>query len=217
MIAIAYARRSAKSEEKTVSLETQIEHIRGYCERQGFDLRHVVEHDGVSGTKRSRFASLDKALKEFNASCVVYYYQDRMARDVGILDYFKSLNKRGIQVHEVAGTGKVETGSAIGRMVVGFRAVADAAYAEIIGEKTRDALAKKRGAGKRYTNIPPLGYEYIDGAMVENPEEQRALETLRRCAAAGLGARRALKVLEAGGYNGRASLKAIHRAIRNCA
>jgi hypothetical protein len=71
-----------------------------------------------------------------------------------------------------------------------------------------------RNAGKRYTNIPPLGYQYVDGEMIENPEEQRAIETLRRCAAAGLGARRALKVLEAGNYAGRQSLKVIHATLK---
>lgn len=213
MIAIGYVRRSKKSEEKTVSLETQKEQIGHYCDRLGFDLVGVVSDDGVSGTVRARFAALDEAVKRHGASCVVYYHQDRIARDVGLGDYFKTLRKRGVEVHEAAGVGKVDIKSATGRMIVNIRASVDAAYAEIIGEKTAAALKTKRESGKRYTNIPPIGYTYVDGLMVEETEEQRGLVILRECVKVGLGARRALAVLEARNYTGRKSVKGIHQAL----
>lgn len=223
MITIGYVRRSKKSEEKTVSLETQRDAIGQYCDRQGFDLIDFVSDDGVSGTDRSRFDALDEAVKRHGASCVVYYHQDRIARDVGLGDYFKSLRKRGVEVHEAAGVGKVDIKTATGRMIVNIRASVDAAYAEIIGEKTAAALETKRKTGRRYTNIPPIGfvyvYDYTDEkgkqhfSMDEEPEEQRGLIILRECAKVGLGARRALAVLEARGYTGRKSLKGIHQAL----
>ena len=214
MIAIGYTRRSKKSEAETLSLKTQREHIADYCTRKGFDLVHVVEDDGVSGTKRARFAGLDAAVKKFHAGCVVYYNQDRMARDVGVGDYFKTLARRGVEVHETSGGGKVDIKSADGRMVVNIRASVDAAYAEKIGEKTADALKILRDDKARYSNIPPLGYLYLDGQMIADAEEQHALEVLKKCRAAGLGARRALRVLEAGGYTGRKSLNVIHKALK---
>ncbi len=213
MIAIGYARISKKGDEKSVSIELQRQQIAEYCKRLGFDLKHFVSHDGVSGTKRHRFASLDKALKEFGASCVVYYVQDRIARDVALGDWFKTLAKRGIEVHEAAGAGKLDIKTANGRMVVNIKSAVDAAYAEVIGEKSAKALAHLRDHARRYTNIPPLGYSYVDGAMVEEPEEQRGLVILRECVKVGLGARRALAVLHARRYTGRQSLKCVWNAL----
>lgn len=214
MIALGYTRRSKRSEEKTVSLQAQREHIERYCLAQGFDLAHVVEQDGMSGTKRARFATLDEAVKEFKASCVVVYNLDRLARDqAGLLDYLQTLRRRGIEIHET-GAGRVDNVTALGRMVVGLRGGFDQYFAEIVGEKTADALRLKRQAGIRYTRIPPLGWRYELGRMIEEPEEQRALNILANCRRSGLGARRALTALQAEGYRGRQSLRAIHNALQ---
>jgi DNA invertase Pin-like site-specific DNA recombinase len=217
MIALGYTRISKKGDDRSVSLDAQKQQIGQYCDRQGFVLSHVVTDDGVSGRKRSRFGRLDEAVKEFRPSCIIYYHQDRLARDVGLADYLKSLAKRGIEIHEAAGAGKVDIKTADGRMVVNIRSAVDAAYAEKIGEKTADALSHKKRNGERYTNIPPLGFAYLDGKLIEHAEEQHALDVLRRCAEAGLGARRALRVLEAGGYSGRKSLTVIHKALERMA
>lgn|SRR5574341_92020 len=214
MIAIGYARISKKGDEKSVSIEVQKAQIGQYCDRQGFDLAHFVVHDGISGTKRARFACLDEAVKEFRPSCVVVYHLDRLARDAaGLADYLRALTKRGIQVHEVAGLGKINTSDATGRLVTGIRGVTDQYFAELTGEKTRTALRHKKDKGEQYTAIPPLGWRYVDGLMIEDPEEQRGLLILRECFKVGLGARRAMAVLHARRYQGRQSLKCVWSAL----
>ena len=122
MIAIGYARISKKGDPSSVSIDLQTNQIALYCKRQGFNLAHIVEHDGVSGRKRSRFAIVDDAIKKYKALAVVYYVQDRMARDVAIADWFKQLVKRGIEVHEAAGVGKKDIKSADGRLVINLMA-----------------------------------------------------------------------------------------------
>lgn len=223
MIALGYARISKKGDKKSVSIDIQRDEIVHYCDRQGFDLAHIVTHDGISGTKRTRFAFLDSAVKEFRPSCVVYYMQDRIARDVGLMDYLRTLVKRGIDVHE-ATAGKVDLKTANGRMVVNIRSAVDAAYAEVIGEKTAKAMAHLRNNARRYSNIAPMGYtfqyDYTDSGgqkkfkLIEDPEEQRGLVILRECAQAGLGARRALLILKAQQYTGRSSVKCIFNALK---
>lgn len=214
MTAIGYARISKKGDAKSVSIDVQRQQIGQYCDRQGFDLKHFVVHDGISGTKRKRFAVLDEAVKEFGPSHVVVYHLDRLARDAaGLSDYLRALTKRGIEVHEVAGLGKVNTGDATGRLVTGIRGVTDQYFAELTGEKTRRALLHKKDKGERYTNLPPLGWRYVDGRMVEDAEEQRGLVILRECLKVGLGARRALSVLHARRYTGRNSLKCVWSAL----
>lgn len=226
MIAIGYARRSAKSETQTISLETQTEHIRAYCARVGLDLKTCVTHDGVSGRKRKRFSEIETAVQEHKPRAVVFYHQDRLARDsAGLADYLGSLVKRGIEIHEAGGAGRVDYTGAIGRMSTNIRAVTDQFYAEMIGEKTRDALSSLKAIGRRYSNKPPLGWKNkqvgFDSKrnkpifdLIEDEEEQRGIETLKRCLDAGLGARRALIVLQAGKYSGRQSLKVIHSTLK---
>lgn len=226
MIALGYARISKKGDEKSVSIDVQRDEIVHYCDRQGFDLAHMVTHDGISGTKRTRFAFLDTAVKQYQPAAVVYYMQDRIARDVGLMDYLRTLVKRGIDVHE-ATAGKVDLKTANGRMVVNIRSAVDAAYAEVIGEKTAKAMAHLRDNARRYSNVAPLGYtfqyDYTDSSgrkkfkLIEDPEEQRGLVILRECAQAGLGARRALSVLKTRQYAGRSSVKCVWNALRRIA
>lgn len=213
MIALGYIRRSKKSDDKTVSLPVQRAHVSDYCKRVGFALVDFISDDGVSGGKRSRFDRLDEAVKQFSPGALVYYNQDRIARDVGLGEWLATLRKRGIEVHESAGGGKVDLDHAIGRMIINLRSSVDQGFREVIGEKTAEALALLRDNGRRYTNVPPLGWRYVDGAMVPDPEEQHGLDVLKRCAAAGLGSSRAIKVLDAGGYRGRRSRCAIERAL----
>ena len=214
MNAIGYVRRSKKSDEKTVSIEAQRDHIARYCAGAGVTLSAIVEHDGVSGTKRKRFDAVDKAIADYNPSRVVIYQLDRLARDVaGLLDYLRMLAGRGIKVFEATGN-EVTLTEPTAFLNVGVQGLFAEFYPRLVGQKTRDALSKLQAEGKRYTNIPPLGYAYVAGAMVCDPEEQRGLTILRECKLAGLGARRSLAVLQARNYTGRQSLKAIHNALR---
>lgn len=190
--------------------------ISEYSARLALDLIHpLIVHDGISGRNRERFLEIEVAVKKYRPGAVVFYQLDRFARDsAGLKDYLKTLAKRNIEVHEAAGAGKLELKRAWGRMVIGIRAEVDEAYADIIGEKTADALRELKDRRKKYGSIAPFGFRYVGLDMIENPIEQRALETLKRCKDAGLGARRALVVLRAGGYSGRQSLKAIHQALK---
>src|SRR5262245_54782389 len=184
MIAVGYIRRSAKrrKDENVVSLETQRDKITKYCATLGAKLAGFVEHDGVSGTKRTRFDDISEGIRKNGANVLIIYQLDRLARDVsGLSDYLKELTRYRVEVHE-ATSGKIG-GDADGRMVTQFRAVVDEAYASKIGEKTRDALGTLRENGRRFTRIPPLGYSFEqDGtnaageplfAMVPHDDEQK--------------------------------------------
>ena len=222
--ALGYIRRSKKSDDRTVSLEAQRGHILEYCKRQGFDLRHVVEHDGVSGTKRARFAALEAAVAQIRPNLIVVYQLDRLARDVaGLLDYLRSLARRGIRVMETSGNEikLTEPGDFLSTGVQGLFAEF---FPILVSRKTRDALGALRSRGRRYSNLTPFGYRHVqDGvdcegnpicALLEDPNEQTALRIIERCKINGLGARRALGVLRAEGYTGRASLAVIHKTLK---
>ncbi len=184
MVAIGYVRRSKESGARTVSLEEQTERIRAYCADQGWTVAEMVTDDGVSGGRRERLARLADRVKATGASRVVVYHLDRFARDLaGTLDYLRQFSRRGVELH-VVGRGRVEADSATGFIVTAVEGLAAEHYRRVISEKTRDALARLKATGRRYSNVPPYGWRPTADRLHLEPEatEQAALALLRRLA-----------------------------------
>lgn len=213
MIATGYVRRSAKSEDNTVSLQEQRRQIEHYCASKGFALAAVVTHDGVSGAKRSRWDEIRRTVKETGSGVLIIYNLDRLSRDAaGLLDNLRYLAATGVEVHEVS-SGALDLKRATSKFTVGLRGLADEFFRDVVSEKTRDALRYKRENGQQYTHLPPLGFAYAEGRIVENPHEQAALVIVDSCRAQGLGARLTIKKLVAAGYRGRMGISTIHRLL----
>lgn len=207
MTALGYARRSKQSSDRTVSLEDQRARIVDYCAEQGWRLAEVLADDGVSGGRRDRLGRLDARLKATKATAVVTSHLDRFARDAAaLLDWLERAERRGIQLH-VVGRGRVEARSASGYLMAGVEGVVAAHYRKLVSEKTRDALARLRGTGRRYSGVAPYGYSFgADGRLVSEPEEQSTLDEIGALRATGLSLRAIAQALAARGIlarNGR--------------
>jgi DNA invertase Pin-like site-specific DNA recombinase len=188
MVAIGYVRRSKESTARTVSLEEQAARIRAYAEAEGWTLAAIVTDDGVSGGKRERLARLELALREQRAAAVVVYHLDRFARDVAaMLDALRAWARRGVALY-VVGRGRVEVQTAGGFLMAGVEGLMAEHFRQLIGEKTRDALARLRATGRRYSGVAPYGFRVSDdGVHLEaDPAEQRALAVMRALRVAGL-------------------------------
>lgn len=177
--AIGYARRSKESGDRTISLEDQRERIEAYCRESGFRLVEVLTDDGISGGKRERFERIRDALRPHRARAVVVYHLDRFARDLaGGLDTLDGFAKRGVELH-VVGRGKVDADTASGFLTTSVELLLADHYRRLVGEKTRDALARLRAQGRRYSNIVPYGYDATpEGLLVENEGEQRVVSRM---------------------------------------
>ena len=201
--AISYIRRSSKSDEKTVSLDAQVDSVSKYAGEAGLVLVAQVEDDGVSGGDRERFARIEAAIKASGAEAVVVYHLDRFARDAAAqLDILQAWRRRGITLH-VAGRGPVEVDTASGFLSVGVEGLVAEHYRRVIGEKTRDALARLRREGRRYSGIAPYGWAHKDGALVECAEEIKVLSRIRALRAGGASVRGISKALLADGVTAR--------------
>jgi len=216
MIAIAYLRRSAKSDDRTVSLQEQQRQVENYCERESLMLVYSLVHDGISGGKRQRFAEIFHAVKCTGAKALVIYNQDRFARDAeGFMGAMRTLISAGVAVHETA-SGVIDFSDPTKKFGHGMRAVMDEYLREVVGKKTKDALEYKRLNLQQYSHIPPFGFEYVNGEMREHAAEQAALSNIIiKCAARGLGARRTCNELYASGYRGRMGIATIHRLLHS--
>jgi DNA invertase Pin-like site-specific DNA recombinase len=183
-LAVGYARRSKESGARTVSLEDQRARVSAYCDDHGWTLAEILTDDGVSGGRRERLDRIAQAAKHHRARVVVVYHLDRFARDVAaLLDALCSMSRHGVELH-VVGRGRIEVDTATGFLVTGVEGLMAEHFRRLIGEKTRDALARLRATGRRYSNVPPYGWRVAgDGLQLEpDPAEQAALDTIRALA-----------------------------------
>ncbi len=172
---IGYARVSTDEQAREgVSLDAQQSRIRAYCEAKELELVDMLTDDGISGKTLDR-----PALRELLQRCergevghVVVVKLDRLTRRTRDLlalvdDLFLA---RHIELHSVSES--LDTSTPHGRFVLTLFGGLAQMERELIGERTRSALAFKRENGQP-TSHPPLGFR-VNGnrrRMVPVPDE----------------------------------------------
>lgn len=130
------------------SVEMQLDELRTFCERRGFEIAQGYVDRGISGTKESRPALnrllVDARRRRFDA--VLVYRYDRFARSlrqlVNALGEFDALGIHFISLHE-----GVDTSTPSGRLVFGIFASIAEFERSLITERVKSgqAAAKRRG------------------------------------------------------------------------
>ena len=175
LTAVGYVRVSTDEQARDgVSLEAQQARIRAYAEAKALRLVNVLVDDGVSGKSLER-----PALQELLAQCkrgavahVIVWRLDRLTRRTRHLlslveDLFLA---RKIELHSVSES--LDTSTPHGRFVLTLFGGLAQMERELIGERTRNALAFKREQGQP-TSHPPLGFAVNDSRqrMIPVPTE----------------------------------------------
>src|SRR5438477_1658855 len=130
--------------------EMQLEELRTYCKRRGWEIAGEYTDAGVSGAKEHRPA-LDRLLitcrKRLVDTVIVYRY-DRFARSlrqlVNALEEFRSLGIDFVSLHE-----RVDTSTPNGRLIFGIFATIAEFERELIRDRVRSGIASARAKGKR--------------------------------------------------------------------
>lgn len=204
---IGYARLSRlRDGDSTLGLESQQERIRGYCLANGAELVDLVIDADVGGNVRPEdrpgMAAALERLKRREADGLVAVRLDRFTRSVrDLLDLVAVAEKQKWALHSLS--EKLDTGSACGRMIVTVLGAMAQMERELIGDRTRAALAERARRGGRVSGRPPLGYRFEAGATVPEPRETPFIDEVLRLRAAGVGARKMTLALEAIGPNPR--------------
>ena len=186
--ALGYARVSTDEQAREgVSLEVQQQRIRAYAEAKALELTEVLVDDGASGKRLERPALQDliARCKHGQVNHVIVWKLDRLTRKTRHLlslveDLFLA---RQIELHSVSES--LDTSTPHGRFVLTLFGGLAQMERELIGERTRSAMAYKRQHGQP-TSHAPLGFR-ANGSrerMVPLPEElavvQQILERWRR-------------------------------------
>ena len=160
MRALGYCRVSTDEQAREgVSLDAQRSRIRAYCQAKELELVDMLTDDGISGKTLER-----PALQALVARCergevrnVVVVKLDRLTRRTRDLlalvdDLFLA---RHIELHSVSES--LDTSTPHGRFVLTLFGGLAQMERELIGERTRTALAYKRQQGQP-TSHAPLGF-----------------------------------------------------------
>lgn len=130
--------------------EMQLEELRAYCKRRGWEIAGEYVDVGISGAKEHRPA-LDRLLvlcRKRSVDAVVVYRYDRFARSlrqlVNALEEFRALGIDFVSLHE-----GVDTSTPNGRLVFGIFASIAEFERELIRDRVRSGLASAKARGKR--------------------------------------------------------------------
>jgi DNA invertase Pin-like site-specific DNA recombinase len=178
--AVGYARVSTVDQaNEGVSLETQVEKIKAYCQLNDLTLAGVFVDAGISGAKVANRPELQSALQLVcsERSTLVVYSLSRLCRSTRhTIEIAESLGRVGSDL--VSLTEKIDTSSASGKMLFRLLSVLGEFERDIISERTKAALAHKKSKGERVGEIP-IGYNVDSkGSMVSAPDELQTIKLI---------------------------------------
>ncbi len=177
--AIGYIRVSTDEQAKEgVSLENQEAKIRSYCDLKDFEILEIVQDAGISA-KNLRRPGAQKVIemaREQMFDAVVVYKLDRMFRSTSdALLTTKQFDKWGVGFHSIS--ENLDTKSAMGKFFFTLTAALAEMEREIIGERTRDVLQRKKANGEVYGHVP-FGFKRFKGKLLAHKDEQKIIQAV---------------------------------------
>ena len=177
--AIGYIRVSTEEQAKEgVSLENQEQKIRAYCKLKDLNLLEIIQDAGISA-KNLRRPGAQKVIEmaqEKMIDAVVVYKLDRMFRStVDALETTRQFDKWGVSFHSIEET--IDTKSAMGKFFFTLTAALAEMEREIIGERTRDVLQRKKANGEVYGHVP-FGFKRFKGKLLNHNAEQKIVKAV---------------------------------------
>ena len=135
-----------------ISLDAQLQKARTFAQQRGWHVTEVFKDEGVSGKEgidnRPGLRALLEATKANRDAVVIVYSISRLARRQRLL--WQLLDDRdGHGLSVVSATEPFDAASPMGRAMLGMIAVFAQLEADMISERTRDALAELAAQGKR--------------------------------------------------------------------
>ena len=185
MNAVGYIRVSTEEQAKEgISLNNQEAKIKAYCESQDWELVRVFSDEGSSGKdmRREGLKELLSFVEDDHVGVVVVYKTDRLTRKQRHLYQLleDTFEKRGIGFKSV--TEPFDTTTAMGKGFLGMLGVFAQLEGDLISERTKDALRRKKELSE-HVGAAPFGFRAKNKALEANDKELnvvRHIFSLRR-------------------------------------
>ena len=183
-VALIYIRVStARQAESGAGLDAQEAKCRAHAERMGWEVAEVFSDEGISGKdtieNRPGLKAMIKRARELQNAVIVCYSISRLARRQRLL--YEILDEReGYGLAVSSATEAFDTTTPTGRAMLGMIAVFAALEADMISERTRDALAEMKAQGKKLggptmQDLAPETVEIVETMWKSNLYTQRGL------------------------------------------
>lgn len=200
--AVAYIRVSSDQQaEKGISIEAQKAAVLASAASKGLELVDVLVDAGVSAgvalAKREAGKRLVSMVKSKKVDVVIAVRLDRLFRNAGecltTIDLWSKKNVSMVLLD--CGGMEIDSSNPISKMMLTFMAGIAEHEKSLVSARTKAALDHKKAQGLRTTTIAPIGYRFLDGMVVEDPEEQETIAKVRQLRAAGFSHNRIAKAL----------------------
>ena len=185
-IVAGYVRVSTEEQATSgVSIAAQRDRLEAFAKATDRPLQLIFADEGRSGSTLDRpgLRDLLELVNGHEVREVLVLKLDRLTRSIrdlcGLLEQFRRADTALVSTME-----SIDTGSASGRLIVHIVGVISQFEREQIGERTSIALQHLKRHGLVYGHVP-FGYRRQDKALVEDAEEQHALQCIRAMRATG--------------------------------
>jgi DNA invertase Pin-like site-specific DNA recombinase len=214
--AIGYIRVSTDEQAKEgVSLENQEQKIQDYCKLKDFEIIEIIQDAGISA-KNLRRPGAQKVLEMARnkmVDAVVVYKLDRMFRStVDALETTRLFDKWNVSFHSIEES--LDTKSAMGKFFFTLTAALAEMEREIIGERTRDVLQRKKANGEVYGHVP-FGFKRFKGKLLNHDDEQKIVMTVLGMRQKGLNYSRISRELNHMGFRTKKGNKWFPQTVKN--
>jgi len=198
MKAVIYTRVSTEDQATNgISLDAQLATCMQYAQTHRLQVIDVIV-DTMSGKSCDRpgFQKLLKLISGRKIKHLIAMKLDRLSRNtIDTLNLLNLLCQKNVELH-LADSGRVDSTSADGELMMTLRAGFAQAERRKISERTKAALDRKKALGQRVSGKPPYGYEFREGKVVANQCEQKTLLTIRKLKSKGRSVRQIIRDLE---------------------
>lgn len=178
---IGYVRVSSELQKlKENSVKNQINEIKNYCERYGFELIEIFEDLGVSGLKSERkglMELLDKVKTE-NIDGVVVYSLSRIGRKLkDVIDIIDVFSKNDVEFNSVK-EGFMNDGI-VGKLMLNILGSINEFEVNVLGERIKDVKQFKKSKNEVYGGKILYGMYRRKNKLVKNNNELKVLELIK--------------------------------------
>lgn len=183
--AVIYLRVStADQAEHGVSLDAQQERLTAYAIANGLEVAGILRESAISGTiplaDRPEGVKLTEMVSSGQVRHVIALKLDRLFRSaVDALSTTAEWDKQGIALHLVdMGGQSLNTGSAMGRMMLTMMAGFAQFERDLTAERTTSALAHKKANNQAYSPTP-YGKDRDGERLTDNAQELSIIKQMR--------------------------------------